>query len=101
MLTPTGYVQEGRWVASQHEDQTNRFHTTQKPYSMFTKIIDVLSDPGDIIYDCFSGSGVTSVTCTDYNRHFYTTELDDTYWEASTKRLETQRKTSKKKNIWV
>lgn len=101
MLTPTGYVQEGRWVASQHEDQSNRFHTTQKPYSMFTKIIDVLSDPGDIIHDCFSGSGVTSVTCTDYNRHFYTTELDDTYWEASTKRLEKQRKTSKKKNIWV
>lgn len=101
MLTPRGYVQEGRWYASQHEDQSNRFHTTQKPYSMFTKIIDVLTNPGDVILDCFSGSGVTAVTCTDYKRDFYTTELDDTYWESSTKRLKNHRNTSKRKNIWI
>lgn len=101
MLTQNGYVQEGRWLASQHEDQKNRFHTTQKPASMFGKIIDTLTTKESVILECFSGSGVTATVCIAYDREFYATELDDTYWKLSTERIETQKKTSKKTNIWV
>jgi site-specific DNA-methyltransferase (adenine-specific) len=45
------------------------------------------SNEGDIVLDCFMGSGTTGVACKKTNRNFIGIELDKTYFDISTKRI--------------
>lgn len=90
--------EDGRYMASPHEDQANRFHTTQKPLSIWTEIMKVHSNKGDLILDTFSGSGVTAVAADLLRRNFIGFELDDTYHAKSTDR---HRRTKRKaRSLW-
>ena len=50
------------------------------------------SKEGDLILDCFSGSGTTAIACHRLKRRFICIEKDKTYWEASVKRLEEEQR---------
>lgn len=76
-----------RHYYSSHADQKRRFHTTQKPEDLFKEIMDLYTKRGDVVMDTFSGSGTTAVGARDMGRHFYTVEMDDTYYEKSMHRL--------------
>lgn len=65
-----------------------RIHPTQKPLELFQKIIQIHSNPNDLILDPFSGSGTTAVACHNLNRRFICVERDPEYHTASVKRLE-------------
>ena len=65
-----------------------RFHPTQKPTKLIEKQILEYSKEGDLILDCFSGSGTTAIACYNLNRNFICIEKDKDYYEASVKRLE-------------
>lgn len=39
-----------------------RFHPTQKPLALIEELIKKHSEEGDVVVDCFSGSGTTAVT---------------------------------------
>ena len=39
----------------------NEFYPTQKPITLLERIIDVSTDPGDLVFDCFMGSGTTQI----------------------------------------
>jgi DNA modification methylase len=60
-------------------DSVNEFHPTQKPVELSEKAITNSSDSGDIIYDCFLGSGSTLIACEKTNRKCYGMELDEYY----------------------
>lgn len=64
-----------------------RFHPTQKPLSLFQWCLEKYSKEGDLILDCFSGSGTTAVACHNLNRRFICIEKDPDYWRASVERL--------------
>lgn len=68
----------------------NRFHTTQKPLELFSYLISVSSNEGDLVLDPFSGSGTTAVACHRLSRKFICIEKDKQYWEKSCKRLEAE-----------
>ena len=68
----------------------NRFHTTQKPLALFSYLISVSSNEGDLVLDPFSGSGTTAVACHRLSRKFISIENDKQYWEKSCKRLEAE-----------
>lgn len=89
----------GRYVHSPHEDGKKRFHTTQKPLSMFKEIVRVHSKKGDLILDTFSGSGVTITACEALKRDCIAFERDDFYFEKSTERHQKAKK--KPKSLWV
>lgn len=65
-----------------------RIHPTQKPLGLFEKILLDYSKEGDLILDCFSGSGTTAVACYNTNRNFICIEKDKEYYEKSLERLE-------------
>lgn len=65
-----------------------RFHPTQKPLSLIMYLIERSTREGDLILDCFSGSGTTAIACHNLKRRFICIEKDFDYWKASVKRLE-------------
>ena len=46
------------------------------------------SNPGDVVLDCFMGSGTTGVACKNLGRSFIGIELDYNYYQIATKRIE-------------
>lgn len=65
-----------------------KIHPTQKPSELFRMILNDYSKVGDLVLDCFSGSGTTAIACHNLKRRFICIEKDFDYWKASCKRLE-------------
>jgi site-specific DNA-methyltransferase (adenine-specific) len=66
----------------------NTDHPTQKPEKLLAKIILASSEPDDIIFDPFLGSGTTSVVAKKLGRQFFGIEIDEEYCCLVEKRLE-------------
>lgn len=62
-------------------------HPTQKPKSVISHFVKILSDKDDIVLDPFMGSGTTGVCSKKLNRKFIGIELNDTYYELAKKRI--------------
>jgi site-specific DNA-methyltransferase (adenine-specific) len=73
----------------------NTEHPTQKPEKLIAKLILASSNPGDIVFDPFLGSGTTSVVAKKLNRNFIGVEIDKKYACVAEKRL-VKAKTDKK-----
>jgi adenine-specific DNA-methyltransferase len=52
---------------------------TPKPERLMKRIIEIATDPGDIVLDCFAGSGTTAAVAHKLGRRWVTIE-----WQAST-----------------
>lgn len=48
---------------SKNGNNEKRLHPTQKPVSVMRKIIEIMTLPGDVVLDPFSGSGSTLLAC--------------------------------------
>lgn len=92
------YFERGRYEASSHEEQGTRFHTTQKPISIWNNLIRVHSNPGDLVLDTFGGSCVTAASCVRLRRKFIVMEMDDKYFKLGNERL--QRERTQSKTLW-
>ncbi|MDP2916400.1 MAG: site-specific DNA-methyltransferase, partial [Dehalococcoidia bacterium] len=66
----------------------NTAHPTQKPEKLLAKIIVASSNPGDMVFDPFLGSGTTSVVAKKLGRRYLGIELDEYYCCLAEKRLE-------------
>lgn len=66
----------------------NTAHPTQKPEKLLAKLILASSNPGDVVFDPFLGSGSTSVTAKKLERHFVGVEQNPQYVIWAEKRLE-------------
>lgn len=62
-------------------------HPTQKPLSLITHFMNVLSNEGDMVLDPFMGSGTTGVAAKLSNRNFIGIELDEKYFNIASKRI--------------
>jgi DNA modification methylase len=89
--TQDGYVSENdgfRWQTDvieapnkncmKHAERT--LHPTQKPIAALSVLIKMLSNEGDLVLDCFGGSGSTAAACLELNRDFIIIEKDKTYF---------------------
>jgi site-specific DNA-methyltransferase (adenine-specific) len=65
----------------------NTEHPTQKPEKLLAKVILASSNPGDLVFDPFLGSGTSSVTAKKLGRRFVGVEIDPTYCCLAEKRL--------------
>lgn len=63
-------------------------HPTQKPVALMEYFIEILSNADDTVLDPFMGSGTTGVACKQLNRNFIGIELDETYYNMASKRIE-------------
>ena len=64
-----------------------RFHPTQKPLAFMKELIEKHSNEGDIVLDCFSGSGTIGVAALTTNRKFLGCEISPEYYEKSLERM--------------
>lgn len=61
-------------------------HPTMKPVALCAKGVIALSEPGDIVFDPFSGSGSTMIACEQTGRKCYGCEIDPKYCDVIRKR---------------
>lgn len=66
----------------------NTAHPTQKSEKLFTKIILASSNPGDVVFDPFLGSGTASVVAKKLGRQYVGIEANKQYCVWAEKRLE-------------
>ena len=66
----------------------NTDHPTQKPEKLIAKLILASSNPNDMIFDPFLGSGTTAVVAKKLNRHYLGIECEREYCALAQKRLE-------------
>lgn len=69
------------------EDKKKYNHPTIKPLSIIKNLIINSSNKGDIVLDCFSGSGTTCVAAKELDRQFIGIEIDPEYHRISLDRL--------------
>ena len=59
--------------------RSNDDHEAKFPLELPTRAIRLLTDHGDVVLDCFMGSGTTAVAAVQENRQFIGMELDPDY----------------------
>ena len=69
------------------DSKDKRVHPTQKPTELLQIILDTYTEPGDVVLDCFMGSGSTGVAAVNTNRKFIGIELDTKYFEIAKQRI--------------
>lgn len=63
-------------------------HPTQKPVSLLRRLILNGTDIGDVVYDCFAGSGSTGIACEQTKRKCVMIEFDPEYCQTILDRFE-------------
>ncbi|MCH9844303.1 MAG: site-specific DNA-methyltransferase [Alphaproteobacteria bacterium] len=56
-------------------------HLTPKPIALIERIIKASSNEGDIVLDCFMGSGTTAMASINLNREYIGCEYNDDYYK--------------------
>ena len=62
-------------------------HPCEKPLDMIEHIVNVSTQPGAVILDCFMGSGTTGIAALNLGRSFIGMELDHKYFEIARERI--------------
>jgi DNA modification methylase len=76
------------WDVSPEMSASKRCHPSQFPEKLAHDHIISWSNAGDIVLDCFMGSGSTGVACINTGRNFIGIELDEGYFNIAQKRIE-------------
>ena len=72
------------------EERNGRMHPTQKPIELMERLLSLVSDVGEVVFDPFMGSGSTGVACVRKDREFIGCEIDEEYYEMACQRIEKQ-----------
>jgi len=62
-------------------------YPTQKPEALIERIIEASSNPGDLVFDCFMGSGTTQAVAMKLGRKFIGADINLGAVQTTTKRL--------------
>lgn len=81
-------IWEGNLATVSHEARESKFHPTVKPQFVLQRMIKGYSNPGDLVLDCFSGSGSMAVAAVETGRRFIGSEREEEYVVKSIERIE-------------
>lgn len=62
-------------------------HPYQKPLSLMERLVRIYTNPGDMVFDPFMGSGTTGKACLLNNRQFVGCEINSEYYDLAEKEL--------------
>ena len=84
-----GYELKSKWYISpiNKSDKDLYNHPTIKPLELVKRHILHSTQPGDIVLDCFCGSGTTCVAAKELNRRYIGIEIDPEYYKIACDRL--------------
>jgi site-specific DNA-methyltransferase (adenine-specific) len=87
---PLGRVPSNVWTISRvcgtFRERLDEF-PTQLPLELLRRVVRTASDPGDLVLDPFSGSATTGIACVELNRRYLGIECNESFAEASRRRL--------------
>lgn len=72
-------------LGANNVEKTN--YPTQKPEALLERIIKASSNPGDLVFDCFMGSGTTQAVAMKLGRRFIGADINLGAVQITTKRL--------------
>lgn len=72
-----------------------KIHPTQKPLALFEWVLNMRAKKGDLILDCYSGSGTTAIVCDKLGLDFVALELDEDYFNDSVLRYQEAKRQKK------
>ena len=75
----------------------SRIHPAEKPLDLLKCLISKSTKEGDLILDCFAGSGSTLIACKELKRDFIGIELAKEYSEIANNRLDNSNKSEEVK----
>jgi len=76
--------------------RANNDHEAKFPVELPARVIRLLTDPGDIVLDCFMGSGTTAVAAIRENRQYIGIEILEKYVTLARQRVSTENLTMEK-----
>ena len=62
-------------------------HPTQKPVNLLKRLIEVFTDPGDVVIDPCAGSGSTLRAAYEIGRNAYGFECDTAFYKAAKEKM--------------
>ena len=81
-------LENSLWETGSMSNSPERLgYPTQKPEALLERIIKASSNPGDLIFDCFMGSGTTQAVAMKIGRRFIGADINLGAVETTTKRL--------------
>lgn len=83
----TGYRYPTDILRINRDKLGSTIHETQKPLELAELIIKSFTNEGDVMLDCFSGSGSFSLAARNCNRNYIAFEKDETIFEKSLERF--------------
>jgi DNA modification methylase len=75
-------------LAIQAQSSEREDYPTQKPEALLERIISASSNPGDIVLDCFLGSGTTTAVAQRLGRHWIGADINKGAIQTTIKRLQ-------------
>ena len=86
-----GKIPTDVWMKNNHTTSKEYagWHPTQKPLEIMDRIIKANTQPGDVVLDCFAGSGSTMISALRTGRKFVGCEFDESYIEKIYERAKT------------
>lgn len=85
-----GTIVDNIWTDISPENSQSTIMTgypTQKPEELLTRIIEMTSNEGDLVFDCFMGSGTTQAVAMKLGRKFIGADINLGAIQTTTKRL--------------
>lgn len=64
-----------------------KIHPAQKPVSVLKRLINVFTDPGDVVIDPCAGSGSTGRACLETGRNFYGFEISKKFYQEAKEKM--------------
>lgn len=64
-----------------------KIHPAQKPVGVLKRLINVFTDPGDVVIDPCAGSGSTGRACLETGRNFYGFEISKKFYQEAKEKM--------------
>lgn len=75
------------WFEWEVDNSYPKLHPTQKPIPVLKRLINIFTDPGDVVIDPVAGSGSTLRAATELGRNAYGFEIKKEFVQEAKERM--------------
>ena len=75
------------WMEWQKDNGVPKIHPTQKPVAVLKRLIEIFTDPGDVVIDPCAGSGTTLRAAAELGRHSYGFEIERKFYNDAQEKM--------------
>lgn len=84
----TGYANQLKTFNYPAPSSKHRIHPTEKPIDLLKRLIEIHTNKGNVVLDCFGGSFSTGLACLELEREFIGIEIDTSIYNKAKERWE-------------